>query len=306
MLVSSRQWYPLNTTYQSRPKPGQLIAYEHAVWRVTRVEDTDLSDADRDVWLDQGMPDLATWRDRPYRVTVEWVGGARPSWVEGGDLSNEGGIDIPAGTYLSWDVYPGDRWPQCSCCGEPMPCRAELEDDQVAASLDRIARLEAVPAGACWACAEQITARQKAVTYPGENLDLPGGQQVLFHTRSQCVHSARRYEEEWVAADPRRERILTWPKCGGILVVHGDGSSECVTGRAPLGSGLCESQPDCRGHLTHDHGTIRACYVHDDWLSPNEWRDGSCPRGCSRDGHPGTAATPRPERRQPSMGELFQ
>src|SRR5205085_8291397 len=105
-----------------------------------------------------------------------------------------GEIRVPAGTFTSWHVYQDGRWPQCSCCGEPMPCRAELEDRQVTQSLDRIARLEAIPPGACWACAEPITRRQKVVTYPGENLDLPGGQQPYFHTRGQCRPSAERYE----------------------------------------------------------------------------------------------------------------
>ena len=271
MLTSSGRWFPLRTSLQDRPDPGQLIAHQHAVWNVIKVEDTPLTDEERDLWIDRGMPDPGTWSGRPYKLTVEWIGGATPPWSTGDtDNRRTGAMRIPAGSHITWRVYEDGRWPQCSCCGEPMPCRAELEDRQVSRSLDRIAQLEAIPPGACWACAEPITRRQKTVTYPGENLDLPGGQQPHFHTRAQCRPAAGRYEERWLAADPRRERIITWPSCDGILVVHADGSSECVSGHGIMGEAR-ESQADCRGHLTHDHRAVQACYVGDDLLRSSEW-----------------------------------
>lgn len=293
---AGRDWYPLHTRRcYTRPDEGQLIARQHAVWKVVKVEDIELTDGDRDVWLNAGMPDLADWRERPYRITVEWVGGVKPDWAERQDGSRRhGGIDIRARSWKTWLVYPDGRWPRCSCCGEPMPCRAELEDEQVSAGLNRIAKLEAIPPGACWACSEPVSTRQKSVSYPGENIDLPGGQTPQFHLRGKCRPSAHMYEERWVAADPRRERILTWPRCDGALIVHADGSSECVAGRNPLGEDHTP-QPDCRGHLTHDHGYHRACYV-----------DFECTRGCRLEDHHGTATTPRSERRQPSIGGLFQ
>lgn len=295
-FTPGRDWYPLATRrHYRRPEAGQLIAYKHAVWSVVRTEDALLSDADRQVWLNSGAPDLNDWRDAPYRLVLDWVGGAAPPWAEKGDERKRGTLTIPAGAFRSWHVYPDGRWPQCSCCGEPMPCRAELEDQQVTASLNQIAKLEAIPPGACWACSEPITTRQKSVAYPGENLDLPGGQQPYFHTRGECRPSAHEYEERWLAADPRRERILTWPNCDGHLIVHADGSSECVSGPAPLGGKQQAPQPDCRGHLTHDHGYHRACYV-----------DFDCTRGCKREDHHGTRTSPRPERRQSSVGGLFQ
>jgi hypothetical protein len=302
--MTPARWYPLHTTDYPRPKPGQLIAFRHAVWRVEKVRDLPLSDTDRDKWLDAGMPDMATWRRRPYRVDAQWVAGAEPKWL--GPTQTSGKVDIAADTYMTWHVYEGDRWPQCSCCGEPMPCRAELEDKQITASLNRVAKMEAIPPGACWACAEPITTRQKAVTYSGDNIDLPGGQQPRFHTRSACRSRAKRYEERWLAVDPRRERLLTWPACGGILLVHADGESECVEGRDPLGRDR-ERVPDCRGHDTHDHGVHVACYVQDDYFA-RSWTN-RCPRGCEPRNHHGTALRPRPERRIPDPlvqeGELW-
>lgn len=285
------RWNPAFTAYEARPEPGRLVARAHAVWRVTAVTDLPLNDADRQVWLDHRMPDPATWRARPYRVDVEWVGGKEPSWFAAGNKNLTGRKDVRAGEYVTWHTYAGERWPQCSCCGEPMPCRAELEDRQVAASLTKIARMEAVPPGACWACGEVVTTRQKTVTYPGDNVDLPGGPQPRFHLRASCVHSAHDYEERWLAVDPRRERILTYPQCGGTLIVHGDGSSECVAAPHPLGADQ-PLHPDCRGHDTHDHGVITACTARE---------AGQCPRGCTREGHPGTRCRPRPDRALPGQ-----
>ncbi|WP_327591262.1 hypothetical protein OHA25_61125 (plasmid) [Nonomuraea sp. NBC_00507] len=289
------RWYPVRTsTEYPRPEPGQLIALRHAVWRVEKVQDLPLSDTDRDKWLDAGMPNIATWRRRPYRVRAQWVAGAKPEWLTAAQTSAQ--MDIPADTYMTWHVYEGGRWPQCSCCGEPMPCWAELEDEQITASLNRVAKMEAIPPGACWACAEPITTRQKSITYPGDNLDLPGGQEPRFHIRSRCRSFAERYEEQWLAADPRRQRLLTWPSCGGILLVHADGDSECVVGRDPLGRDR-EPVPDCRGHDTHDHSVSVACYVRDDYFA-GFWTD-RCPRGCDPRNHPGAAPRRRPERRFP-------
>lgn len=196
----------------------------------------------------------------------------------------------------TWDLYPeSGRWPQCSCCGEPMPCRAELEDREVGKQLDVVEKLASRMPGCCWGCGEPITSRQKAVTYPGDNLDLPGGQPVRFHTRRDCHWMAAQYELRWIAADPRNERVLTWPECGGILVVHRDGSSECMSGPGPFG-GVRTGEPNCEGHLTHDHGATTACYVAGDWFAVHDWP--GCPRGCAVEGHPGARPARRPERRQ--------
>ena len=285
------RWYPLRTSNKPHPKPGQLIAHKHAVWRVDKVQDAPLSDADRDKWLEAGMPDLSTWAGRPYRVDVDWVAGAKPDWLT--PTETGGKMNIPAGTYMDWQVYEGNRWPQCSCCGEPMPCRAELEDHQVITSLDRVAKMEAIPPGACWACAGPITTRQKSVTYPGDNIDLPGGQQPRFHTRASCRSTAERYEERWLAVDPRRERLLTWPSCPGLLLVHAYGDSECVADRDPLGRD-CEPVRDCRGHDTHNHRMLAACYTRDNYFGRPE--AGCCPRGCDPRNHVGAAPRPRPGR----------
>lgn len=301
----TKQWYPNRTRTAYDPPPvGSLIAREHAVWRVTAVADLPLSDADREVWLERGMPDLATWRGRPVDISVEYVGGARPDRAEEGRPVPSAHMKIPATALAcrSWDIYPeSGRWPMCSCCGEPMPCRAELQDREVASGLAKVELHAKKLPGCCWGCGEPITSRQRAVAYPGDNLDLPGGMPVRFHTRQQCGWRAQQYELRWIAEDPRRERILTYPECGGILVVHADGSTECRSGRKPLG-GEATSEPDCHGHLTHDHGVQVSCYVGDSYMFDSELELPGCPRGCDPQRHRGTGAqSRRPERRAASL-----
>jgi hypothetical protein len=297
--LATTNWHPFETTSRYQPPTaGDLIAREHAVWRVTKVADLPLSDNDRELWLEAGMPDPATWRDRPYRVHVEWVAGARPSWAPTDGPVQSASVSVPATRYSghSWNIYPASgRWPCCSCCGEPMPCRTELQDQEVARGLADVEKMATRLPGCCWACGEPITSRQKAVTYPGDNLDLPGGIEVRFHTRSACRYSAKKYELRWISVDPRRERILTWPKCGGNLIVHADGSSECQSGPGPFGDER-QGEHDCQGHLTHDHSAHAACYVGDAWFAHPSQMPG-CPRGCKPEGHPGARTTPRPERR---------
>lgn len=296
-----RKWVPFGAYHRhGQPKVGELLGHEHGVWQVTEVVKLPLSDADRDRWLESGMPDLGTWWRRPYEVHVVQVGGVRPGWAAEGAV--KGTMTPNLERHAGWYVYPGGRWAQCSCCGEPMPCRAELEDREVTSALNRIDKLARRRPGCCWCCEEEVSSRQKAVVYDGDNLDLPGGPQVRFHTRRSCWHQATRYEERWLAVDPRRERILTWPKCGGLLLVHADGSSECLSAPGPLGR-ECSSAPDCQGHLTHDHGTQSACYVSAAGMALAPDMPG-CTRGCDPNSRHGTWTTPRPPRAAAGQMEL--
>lgn len=214
---------------------------------------------------------------RPYSVTIALVAG--PNLIGNGRRSR---VHI-SGHMMDW-VLLGDRYPVCSCHGHPWPCQ-DADRDRVAAMQARVMEREIARAlpGLCPACGEPITARQKTITYPGENLNVPGGPEPTFHLRRFCYHEATQYELRWIAAGPRRERILTWPDCPGTLVVHYDGSSECRRG-----------VPDCRGHLTHDHRTRGACYGFS-----------GCSRGCVREGHPGCRTTPRPPRPTANQGSLL-
>lgn len=287
----TRAWRPLGTREtRDRPRPGALIAHEHAVWRVLGVHDVEFDDDDRRRWTQAGLPDPATWCRRPYQLSAEHVGGAVPA-----KPTTTYGMVIRAEVahLVQWNVYRSDRrWPQCSVCGEPVPCREELEEAEIGAVLDTVAQLMAKAPGNCWSCDRRIGGAA-FVEYVGDNLELPGGHPPRFHRRrGDCVYQAEVYERKWLAVDPRRERILTWPECDGLLVVHADGTSECH------GSDDGESDqvaaPDCQGHLTHDHGPRTTCTAFG--RPGSATGTDSCPRGCSSHGHPGTATPPRPPR----------
>lgn len=288
-------WTPLGAQVRYQPpKVGEAIAYQHGTWLVTSTAPLALTDDDRDRWIAAGMPDLDNWSRTPVRLHLDHLGGHKP---DSGDPDEpvRGTLDVRSAVSITWYVYRNGRWPQCSCCGEPMPCRAELQDREVSKSLAVVDKHSRKQDGCCWGCGEPITNRHRSVAYPGDNLDLPGGIEVRFHARSSCSSRAQAYELRWLAVDPRRERILTWPKCGGILYVHADGSSECSTGTTPLGTEAA-SERDCRGHLTHDHGMRSACYVGTEWFGRSE--DRRCARGCTPAGHPGIRTSPRPRRSQ--------
>lgn len=273
--MSARRWLPATTRskYSRRPDVGDVIGQDHRVWRITGVDDVPLlDDADRDYWISVGMPDLATWSQRPFRVRVVHVGGPIPMGAKPG---KEFVMRVGPRQYVTWHVYPGGRWPQCSCCGDPMPCASQMQDEAVTAAQDRMAKMEARIPGCCWACEEPITHRQRAVTFPGTNLDLPTAPAPSFHLRRTCYGSAAEYEKRWLVTDESRRRILTYPECPGTLVVHHDGGSECHGGL-----------DTCHGRGTHDHRAFAACYA----------QSHGCSRQCPIDGHPGCSPTRRARR----------
>lgn len=283
--IRGGEWHPLGAewSYHARPATGDLFAHTHGVWRALTVEDLERalwSDDDEEghaAWLTWAK-DGAEWPARPYRVEVEHVAGHNPMPKDGrGEQHTRGALTIHANSRPRWHIYESGRWPMCSCCGEPMPCRAQMIDWQVeeaAATIDDHAHK--MPS-CCWGCGEPITARQRSVVYAGTNLDLPGGPEVRFHTRKACRYQAETYERRWLTDDPDRPRILTYPKCGGRLVVHGDATSECFGG-----------EDDCQGHPTHDHGHITACFA----------QTHGCPRECPREDHRGAWLPPRPPRQR--------
>jgi hypothetical protein len=258
----TRKWYPLGThrSYETRrPSPGTLLAQAHAVWRVVSV-----TDLDRKAWTDD---DKANPARPPFRVNVNFVGGKQPTRTL--DEKGEPLVfhqDVHALQWTPWDVYQGGRWPQCSCCGEPMPCRAEMQDQDIDAAMTRVEKLTKRMPGCCWACEGPITSRQKSILYVGDNLELPGGPDVRFHLRSDCAEVARRYELLWLSMDHTRRRMLTAPACSGSLMWHQDGTLECVDGA-----------PECQGR-THAHRYQATCYN-------LRGRDSDpCAKGCSRHG----------------------
>lgn len=243
-LESPNEWRPLmggKETVQ-RPNVGDLVGWRYAAWRVTEVRvraDSDLTDEDHKtlkIWK-------PAYRDqhRPFTAVLRHESG--PLLVEQGQYQrlHDGTITIhlgkkTAGRGPNWHIL-GDRYPCCSCCGHPWPCR-EYDRDQLAAAegkrLDEAMRT--TDPGVCAGCLEPITTRQKAITFPEESLIVPGAPGPTFHAgRGACWHAAERYE--------RDKRLVTYPdvariaSCPGLLFHHlADSREECTAENACTGA----------------------------------------------------------------------
>ena len=207
LAARAGRWQPLSTRSVYGPPPIGLIAHQHGVWQVLSVfalERALWNDDDDQRWLVRGMPDpwpLVACDPGPYRVEVRHVGGVNPN------RHNFGAMTVHSTSQYRddpWHAYSGARWPACSCCGQPVPCTAELLDRQVDAELAQMERHAAKSSGCCWACGEPISSRQRSVVYGGINLDSPTGPEVRFHTRRECAREAERYETRWRTQDPTR------------------------------------------------------------------------------------------------------
>jgi hypothetical protein len=144
--------------------------------------------------------------------------------------------------------------PVCAVCGELYPCKHLEIDEAATGALAELADLESVLPGCCWHCREPISGRQKFISFPGDNLLLPGGPPPAFHLRAGkpwCSSAARLYERRWVEADPARLPRL---QCPGRLTRHVDGH-ECTAGaRCP---GAAADHPSQSNH------TANAAYARD-------------------------------------------
>lgn len=199
------RWYPLGadrTVAGIVPPIGTLVAIEHSVWRV-----------DGYVLLRSGG----------IRVFATFVGGRRPPPADPGDVPARPGREAfdgdVVGSRTGWSMdfdslwlpsfyfYPQGRWPQCSCCGEPMPCRTQMLERRVAEEVAVSNRLMSRVEGQCWGCGKPITARQKVVEFPGPNVELPGGIPARFHGRLGCSPAVAAYEQKWEKANGGVERV---------------------------------------------------------------------------------------------------
>ena len=171
-------------------------------------------------------------RHRPWRVeTVRLADDDRYSIAicpHGVDLASEqagrGSVSIHrhgSGVYLL-----DERYPVCSHCHELMPCSDTHIGAQVEADARRTERFETP--GICPACLEPVTGRQQSVTF-GDNLHVPLGPPVTFHTRTRCFEEALRYDEQVAESTGCRPEL----SCAGTLTRHVGLSAECSELRCP-------------------------------------------------------------------------
>jgi hypothetical protein len=191
---------------------------------------------------------------RPWVLYLRRERGPAHQWER-----TEGIVHIAVQRHPALEVI-GEAYPVCSCHGHPWPCRQLCEDRQVAAELRELeTRLARAVPGVCAACGEPVTARQRSVVFPGDNLLVPGAPPPTFHLRQACRPQAQEYELQRLAADPTVLRLCT---CPGIAFEH-HGLGET---RGPLD---CTAGPACTGHhyghaawcgtalTTVEHGQVR-------------------------------------------------
>lgn len=229
-------------TYQ--PEPGMIVALSGHAYRVLKVEDAPQE------------------TDAAFRLDLERLTGK--------ETGQRFGAEVPG---RKWFRVLPEHFEVCRVCGELPPCREVRLSRYAGEKMRRMEERMSVPPGACMACGEPISQRQKVHVFPGPNLWNPLGlHSPRFHARRRCRPVAAEYEEAWVQAEPGRERSLLTLKCSGVLTVHGDGSGECH-GR--------NDGSDCPTVYAQHRGA-QACY----YLSHG------CPKGCVRAGHPGIRLRP--------------
>lgn len=169
-MVDSKWWHPTGSQpiRHSDIEEGMLIAVERRVFRVLRVVTKD-NEVFMRVRRLHGQP---APHERPDQTVT--VAGRLRSLVP---------------------VYPDGRVPLCTCCGEPWPCAAADREREGARAIgDALRKTERAQVGACMACGEPVTARQKRVVAPEPNVELPGFDAPVFHLRRDCAAGLYAYE----------------------------------------------------------------------------------------------------------------
>lgn len=119
-----------------------------------------------------------------------------------------------------------DHYALCAACGELPPC-AEVWTETISdAAAERAARFEVE--GVCPSCQKPITRRQHSHRFE-ENLYVPLGPPVVFHTRRGCVMGAIDYDRNVAKATGREPRM----SCEGLHVHHLDNAHECTNITCP-------------------------------------------------------------------------
>lgn len=206
------------TTYTDEMQPGQLVAWQRKPYRVVEVRErahANWPDAYREAWVEQGMPDPATWYYRPRVIVLrsEEDPTAKPVNLQGPNSAR-------------WYALP-EHYPICRLCKEIPPCSHVHNDRIMDRATEKMAQDMAILPGFCHACKEPITKRQKSFTFPGANLIRPdlGDGSAIFHTRGKCCGALKSYDKRWAKAEEGRDRFFY---CEGTYTVHHDDSSECT------------------------------------------------------------------------------
>jgi hypothetical protein len=250
-------WRPVGAALTPRytaktiPTPGTVIAWleTRQAWRVRQIDPIHQANWDPNtvtVWEKAGSPDPATWPGRERRLMVE---PARNPAANGKDRR---GLRLAPWWHGEQWVPLMDPYPTCIECGGLWTCACYDRNLEADAAMRELERLGKILPGCCWACNEPVTGRHHSIVFDGENLLLPGGGDVVFHTSHSrkpqtpdnrhagtCRQQAEAYEARWVVADAPETRAVRL-RCSGTLFLH-FGYRECTTGLLCPGEGAGHS-----------------------------------------------------------------
>ncbi len=247
------RWYPsqpTETVITTDLTRGQIVIAERRPFRIDRIRELPTDKwPERFVkaWQDRGMPDAATWWERPFLVTGFWED----------STEDTRGHSTTAPASHSWDVLP-EHYAVCRHCGELPPCSHVHNERIMDRATERMAEDMAILPGVCHGCREPISSRQKSFTFPGENLIRPdlGDHTAIFHTRNRCLWELRKYDKRWATAETDRMPLFF---CEGTLVHHFDGTPECDN-EACGAKGELVGLVDHRCQIWHNPGTPERMY----------------------------------------------
>lgn len=242
-----RRWSPDHTTRSADPpNVGDLIAWEHNVWRVLAVHVKPESE-----WTSEERHEVMSYKRSAWNRIAPATVTARPllpTTVGPAATRQDMNLTKEAGRF-DWRIYIDEHYPVCGQCGEPTPCRDRIGLREAEQALQKMDRHETT--GVCPSCLEVISDRQKSITFT-ENLEIPGGPPVTFHVgRGNCRYSASAYEKRLVDADSNRRTTLS---CPGDVTTHNDGTYDCT------------ADAECRGpdafHPSYQTCECRSCHAH--------------------------------------------
>lgn len=282
------KWRPSNDNLDGkrshgRARPGELVGWRYAVWRVHEVNpvpEVDMTERDWDR-LRKDIGDYVEGGARVERQAKAWPCHLILRHVAGPLIAKPGEgtfTRLHDGTrevHLGWRPLVHelpiltDPYRVCSCHGHVWPCQ-EIDLTELAAiDADNFARLEAMHApGVCAECRELITTRQKTVTFPETSRWLPGAPGPTFHAgKARCWGAAEQYERSGRLQDnPGVTRLAS---CPGIRFIHE--AHACPTDKRVE----CTAGPMCTGlHGPAGYRNDVPCWQKVQWMS----NEGAYPR----------------------------
>lgn len=164
---------------------GALVPLWHQVWRVMSVRPKPQVD-----WTEQERQQRDSERRLPMLLEVPHRMVLRPAEQDPDVTASTHDLHLSVNAKYALECYPGEHYPICARCHEPLPCREKIANDQVAAAMRKIERYS-FP-GVCPACEKPVTRREWAGTYE-INRVVPGGPPVTFHLRKECADELNRF-----------------------------------------------------------------------------------------------------------------